>query len=62
MALEIRPIYHRLADRVRAHAFLCMLSYCVRWHMKQALAPLKKEDPDIYQSFQFVLTDCSNCS
>jgi len=55
MALEIRPIYHRLADRVRAHAFLCMLSYYVRWHMEQALAPLRNEDPDSYQSFQFVL-------
>src|SRR5260370_12718365 len=38
--LKIRPIYHHLADRVRAHVFLCMLAYYVEWHMRQALAPL----------------------
>src|SRR5580698_1160781 len=35
--LKVRPIYHHLADRVRAHVFLCMLSYYVEWHMRQAL-------------------------
>lgn len=38
--LRIRPIYHRLENRVRAHIFLCMLSYYVEWHMRMALAPL----------------------
>ena len=38
--LQVRPIYHRLSDRVRAHVFLCMLAYYVEWHMRQALAPL----------------------
>jgi transposase len=38
--LKIRPIYHHLADRVRAHVFLCMLSYYVEWHMRRALAPM----------------------
>lgn len=38
--LKVRPIYHHLADRVRAHILLCMLAYYVEWHMKQALAPL----------------------
>src|ERR1700731_2232215 len=33
--LEVRPIYHRRADRVRAHVFLCMLAYYVEWHMRQ---------------------------
>lgn len=42
--LSVRPIYHRLADRVRAHIFLCMLAYHVEWHMKKALAPLLFED------------------
>ena len=42
--LRVRPIYHRLADRVRAHIFLCMLAYHVEWHMKKALAPLLFED------------------
>ncbi|MDQ7007483.1 MAG: IS1634 family transposase [Acidobacteriota bacterium] len=38
--LKMRPIHHRLEDRVRAHVFLCMLAYYVEWHMTRALAPL----------------------
>ncbi len=34
--LRIRPIHHRLADRVRAHIFLCMLAYYVEWHLREA--------------------------
>ncbi len=34
--LKVRPIHHRLADRVRAHIFLCMLAYYVEWHMREA--------------------------
>ncbi len=34
--LKVRPIHHRLADRVRAHLFLCMLAYYVEWHMREA--------------------------
>lgn len=37
--LHIRPIHHRLEDRVRAHVFLCMLAYYVQWHLRQAWAP-----------------------
>ena len=44
--LEVRPIHHRLAGRVRAHVFLCMLAYYVAWHMRQALAPLLFDDHD----------------
>jgi len=44
--LKVRPIHHRLADRVRAHVFLCMLAYYVEWHMRQALAPLLFDDED----------------
>jgi hypothetical protein len=44
--LEVRPIHHRLAGRVRAHVFLCMLAYYVTWHMHQALAPMLFEDHD----------------
>jgi transposase len=44
--LKIRPIYHHLANRVRAHVFLCMLSYYVEWHMRQALAPMLFDDDD----------------
>jgi transposase len=44
--LKIRPIYHRTADRVRAHIFLCMLAYYVEWHMRELLAPLLFDDED----------------
>jgi transposase len=44
--LDVRPIRHRLADRVRAHMFLRMLSYYLVWHMKQALAPILFHDND----------------
>lgn len=36
MDLKVRPIYHRLENRVRAHIFLCMLAYYVEWHMREA--------------------------
>jgi hypothetical protein len=39
-ALDVRPLHHRLAGRVRAHVFLCMLACYVVWHMRQKLAPL----------------------
>ena len=44
--LDVRPIRHRLADRVRAHMLLRMLSYYISWHMKQALAPILFQDND----------------
>src|SRR5262249_16940421 len=31
--LELRPIHHRLEDRVKAHVFLCLLSYYLAWHL-----------------------------
>jgi transposase len=45
--LEIRPIRHWMADRVRAHVFLCMLAYHVEWHLREALAPLLFHDTDL---------------
>ena len=44
--LKVRPIHHRLADRVRAHVFLCMLAYYVEWHMRERLAPILFDDED----------------
>ena len=44
--LQIRPVYHWLADRVRAHVFLCMLAYYLEWHMRQRLAPMLYDDTD----------------
>ncbi len=45
--LHVRPIHHRLEERVRAHVFLCMLAYYVEWHMRRAWAPLlfAEDDP-----------------
>jgi transposase len=42
--LKIRPIFHWLDDRIRAHVFLCMLAYYVEWHMREKLAPLLFDD------------------
>jgi transposase len=44
--LKVRPIHHRLADRVRAHVLLCMLAYYVEWHMRQALATILFDEDD----------------
>jgi transposase len=44
--LELRPIHHRLAERVRAHVLLCLLASYVEWHMRRALAPLLFDDED----------------
>jgi len=44
--LDIRPIYHWVSPRVRAHVFLCMLAYYLEWHMRQALAPMLFDDHD----------------
>jgi hypothetical protein len=47
--LQIRPIHHRLEDRVRAHVFLCMLAYYITWHLRHAWAPMlfKDEHPPV---------------
>jgi transposase len=44
--LHVRPIHHRLPDRVRAHILLCMLAYYLEWHMRRLLAPLLFDDHD----------------
>jgi len=40
LELLVRPIHHRMDDRVRAHLFVCLLAYYVQWHLKRAWAPL----------------------
>lgn len=40
LELLVRPIHHRVVDRVRAHLFVCLLAYYVQWHLKRAWAPL----------------------
>jgi transposase len=42
--LQVRPIRHRLEERVKAHIFLSMLAYYVQWHMIEAWAPLTFKD------------------
>ena len=44
--LQIRPIYHRLGPRVRAHVFLCVLAYYAEWHMRRDWAPLLYGEDD----------------
>jgi hypothetical protein len=44
--LQVRPVHHWLAERVRAHVFLCMLAYYLEWHMRQKLAPLLFDETD----------------
>ena len=44
--LQVRPVYHWLVGRVRAHVFLCMLAYYLEWHMRQRLAPMLYDDTD----------------
>jgi hypothetical protein len=44
--LRIRPIHHRLEGRVRSHILLCMLSYYVEWHMREAWRELTFADED----------------
>ena len=42
--LDLRPIYHRLEDRVRAHVFIAMLAAYLTWHLRKTLAPLTFTD------------------
>ncbi len=44
--LKVRPIHHRLENRVRAHIFLCMLAYYVEWHLRDAWRELMFADTD----------------
>lgn len=45
--LKARPIYHRTEEHVRAHFFLCLLSYYLEWHLRKALAPVLFEDEEL---------------
>ena len=42
--LQVRPVFHYSASRVRAHVFLCMLAYYVEWHMRDRLKPMLFDD------------------
>ena len=42
--LEMRPMYHKTDDRIRAHVFICMLSYYLQWHVNKMLQPLFQSD------------------
>ncbi|MGH3531454.1 MAG: IS1634 family transposase [Mycobacterium sp.] len=42
--LDLRPIHHRLDERVRAHVLICMLACYLVWHLRQAWAPLTFTD------------------
>jgi Transposase DDE domain len=42
--VDLRPIYHRLEDRVRGHVLICMLAAYLTWHLRRAWAPLTFTD------------------
>ncbi len=44
--LDLRPIYHRLEERVKAHVLICMLACYLTWHLRRALASLTFTDED----------------
>lgn len=44
--LKVRPIHHRLDDRIKAHIFMCMLAYYVEWHLRSRIKPVLFEDED----------------
>ncbi|MGH3124713.1 MAG: IS1634 family transposase, partial [Streptosporangiaceae bacterium] len=44
--LDLRPVFHRLEERVRAHVLICMLAAYLTWHLRQAWAPLTFTDQD----------------
>src|SRR5262249_3461357 len=44
--LDLRPVFHRLEERVKAHVLICMLACYLSWHLRQAWAPLTFTDQD----------------
>jgi len=44
--LDLRPVFHRLEERVKAHVLICMLASYLTWHLRQAWAPLTFTDQD----------------
>jgi Transposase DDE domain len=48
--LQVRPVFHWNAERVRAHVFLCMLAYYVEWHMREKLKPMLFDDECVKQA------------
>jgi len=42
--LDLRPVFHRLEERVKAHVLICMLACHLTWHLRQAWAPLTFTD------------------
>ena len=58
VSLEIRPVYHKKDDRIRAHVFLCMLAYYIQWHATEKLVSLFAMDESNAErrwSFQIVI-------
>lgn len=44
--LQVRPIYHHMDERIKAHVFLCMLAYYAEWHLREQLRPLLFDDEE----------------
>jgi len=49
LELLVRPIHHRLEERVKAHIFVCLIAYYVQWHLKRAWSPLLFADEHLHQ-------------
>jgi transposase len=49
--LELRPIYHKTDDRIKAHVLICMLAYYLLWHMSKALKPLYGDNYNHSQTY-----------
>ena len=50
--LDLRPVFHRLEERVKAHVLICMLAAYLTWHLRRAWSPLTftDEDPPVQDS------------
>src|SRR5262249_28601209 len=50
--LDLRPVFHRLEERVKAHVLICMLAAYLTWHLRKACAPLTftDENPPVQDS------------
>lgn len=50
LELLVRPIHHRLENRVKAHIFVCLLAYYVQWHLKHAWASMLFADEHLAEN------------
>ena len=59
VSLEMRPMYHKKDERIRAHVFVCMLAYYLQWHFQQRMEPLFTEQQEQIESGKLACKDRS---